>query len=130
VILDTSAILAVLLRELGCEGLLRHIAEAQMVGVGAPTVVETAMVLSARIRKNSRVLLNEFLREAEVEIIPFTRDHYEIAVDAFERHGKGRYSAALNFRLDDLQGPPKPHLARAPLLIVCVPIPIHQPGIS
>ena len=96
-ILDTSAILAVLLREPGCEGLLRHIAQAQMVGVGAPTVVETAMVLSARIRKNSRVLLNEFLREAEVEIIPFTRDHYEIAVDAFERYGKGRHSAALNF---------------------------------
>jgi ribonuclease VapC len=27
----------------------------------------------------------------------FTRDHYEVAVDAFERYGKGRHSAALNF---------------------------------
>jgi len=68
-----------------------------MVGAGAPTVVESALVLSSRIRRNSRVLLNEFLREAEVEIIPFTRDHYDVAIDAFERYGKGRHAAALNF---------------------------------
>ena len=68
-----------------------------MVAAGAPTLVETALVLSSRMRKNARALLNEFLREAEVEIISFTRDHYEAAVDAFERYGKGRHSAALNF---------------------------------
>ena len=96
-ILDSSAILAVLLREPGCEGLLRHVTEAPMVAAGAPAVVETALVLSSRIRRNSRVLLNEFLREAEVEIIPFTRDHYDVAIDAFERYGKGRHAAALNF---------------------------------
>jgi ribonuclease VapC len=97
VILDASAILAVLLREPGCEDLLRLIAESQVVAAGAPTLVETALVLSSRMRKNARVLLSEFLREAEVEIISFTRDHYEVAVDAFERYGKGRHSAALNF---------------------------------
>jgi ribonuclease VapC len=97
VILDASAILAVLLREPGCEDLLRLITESQVVAAGAPTLVETALALSARMRKNARVLLNEFLREAEVEIISFTRDHYEVAVDAFERYGKGRHSAALNF---------------------------------
>jgi ribonuclease VapC len=97
VILDASAILAVLLREPGCEDLLRLITESQVVAAGAPTLVETALVLSSRMRKNARVLLNEFLREAEVEIISFTRDHYEVAVDAFERYGKGRHSAALNF---------------------------------
>jgi ribonuclease VapC len=96
-ILDASAILAVLLREPGCEDLLRLITESQVVAAGAPTLVETALVLSSRMRKNARALLNEFLREAEVEIITFTRDHYEVAVDAFERYGKGRHSAALNF---------------------------------
>jgi ribonuclease VapC len=97
VILDASAILAVLVREPGCEDLLRLIAESHVVAAGAPTLVETALVLSSRMRKNARALLNEFLREAEVEIISFTRDHYEVAVDAFERYGKGRHSAALNF---------------------------------
>ncbi len=33
----------------------------------------------------------------EVEVIPFTAEHYEVAVDAFERFGKGRHPAALNF---------------------------------
>jgi len=97
VILDASAILAVLLREPGCEGLLRHIAESPVVAAGAPTLLEAALVLSSRMRRNAGVLLNEFLREADVEIISFTRDHYEVAVDAFERYGKGRHSAALNF---------------------------------
>ena len=96
-ILDASAILAILLREPGCEDLLRLIAESRVVAAGAPTLVETALVLSSQMRKNARVLLNEFLREAEVEIISFTRDHYEVAVDAFERYGKRRHSAALNF---------------------------------
>ena len=41
------------------------------------------------MRRNAGVLLNEFLREADVEIISFTRDRYEVAVDAFERYGKG-----------------------------------------
>ena len=95
-ILDASAILAVLLREPACEDLLRLITESQVVAAGAPTLVETALVLSSRV-PNARVLLNEFLREAEVENISFTRDHYEVAVDAFERYGKGRHSAALNF---------------------------------
>jgi ribonuclease VapC len=97
VILDASAILAVLLREPGCEDLLRLITESQVIAAGAPTLVETALVLSSRMRKDARALLSEFLREAEVEIISFTRDHYEVAVDAFERYGKGRHSAALNF---------------------------------
>ena len=68
-----------------------------MVAAGAPTLLEAALVLSSRMRRNAGVLLNEFLREADVEIISFTRDHYEVAVDAFERYGKGRHSAALNF---------------------------------
>jgi len=97
VILDASAILAILLREPASEGLLRHITDSPVVAAGAPTLLETALVLSSRMRKNARVLLNEFLREAEVEIISFTRDHYEVAVDAFERYGKGRHSAGLNF---------------------------------
>jgi len=41
--------------------------------------------------------LNEFLREAEVEVIPFTRDHYDVALDAFARFGRGRHAAGLNF---------------------------------
>ena len=96
-ILDTSAILAVMLPEPGWEQLFQRLKDAPVVAVGAPTLLETAMILSSRLRRDPRPLLNEFLREAEVEVIPFGREHFEVAVDAFERYGKGRHPAALNF---------------------------------
>jgi len=97
VILDASAILSVILGDTDSERMLRDLSEAPILAVGAPTLVETAIVLTSRLRRDARPLLNEFLREAEVEVIPFERDHYEVAVDAFQRYGKGRHPAALNF---------------------------------
>lgn len=96
-ILDASAILAMILAEPGSQDLIRRVGESPVIAVGAPTLVETAMVLSSRLRRDARPLLNEFLREAEVEVIPFTRDHYEVAMDAFARYGRGRHAAGLNF---------------------------------
>jgi ribonuclease VapC len=97
VILDSSAILAVILTEPGYERILRRVYDAPIAAVGAPTVLEAAMVLSSRLGLDARPILNEFLRAAEVEVISFTRDHYEVAVDAFQRYGKGRHPARLNF---------------------------------
>jgi len=96
-ILDASAILAMILAEPGSQDLIRRVGESPVVAVGAPTLVETAMVLSSRLKRDPRPLLNEFLREAEVEVIPFTRDHYDVALDAFARFGRGRHAAGLNF---------------------------------
>ena len=96
-ILDASAILSVILADPDSGQILQQLSDAPILGVGAPTLAETAIVLSSRLRRDPRALLNEFLREAEVEVIPFGRDHYDLAVDAFERFGKGRHAAALNF---------------------------------
>jgi len=96
-ILDSSAVVAVMLAEPGYERILERIGSAERVGIGAPTTVETAMVLSARWRQDARRQLLDFLREAEAEIVPFGIEHFEAAVDAFLRYGKGRHAAALNF---------------------------------
>ena len=96
-ILDASAILSILLEEPGHDRLVRQINSASITAVGAPTLVESAMVLTARLGRDAHPLLNQFLREAEVEVIPFTREHFDIAADAFRRYGKGRHPAALNF---------------------------------
>jgi ribonuclease VapC len=96
-VLDTSAIISILLREPGSEELIGCISRGAIVIVGAPTVVETAIVLSAKLKRDARPIVDGFLREAEVEVIPFSREHYEIAVEAFQRYGKGRHPAALNF---------------------------------
>jgi ribonuclease VapC len=96
-VIDSSAIVAVMLRQPGWEHLVQVIEGAEFVAVGAPTLCETAMVLTSRLGGDPRAKLERFLGEAEVEVIPFTAEHYEVAVSAFLRFGKGRHPAALNF---------------------------------
>jgi len=96
-ILDSSAILAAFLEEPGYGGILDQISSAQTVGVGSPTFVETAIVLSSKMHRDARPQLNEFLREAGAELIPMGPEHIDAAVDAFLKFGKGRHPAALNF---------------------------------
>ena len=96
-ILDTSAIIRAVVREPGYERIFERMSAAPMLAVGAATLLETAMVLSSKLVREPRQQLRRFLREMEIEVIPFTAEHYEVAVDAFERFGKGRHPAALNF---------------------------------
>jgi ribonuclease VapC len=74
-ILDSSAIVAVMLAEPGYEEIRERIGAAEILGVGAPTVVESGIVLSARIGRDARPELNEFLRVADAEVIPFGLEH-------------------------------------------------------
>jgi ribonuclease VapC len=97
VILDTSAIIRAVVREPGYELIFERMSAAPMLAVGAATLLETTMVLSSKLVREPRQQLRRFLREMEVEVIPFTAEHYEVAADAFERFGKGRHPAALNF---------------------------------
>jgi len=96
-VLDSSAIIAIILKEPDYERLARAIEIAKVVVVGAPTLLETSMVLSTRLRQDSRLLLSAFLRSVEAEIVPFTEEHLDVAVEAFLRFGRGRHPAALSF---------------------------------
>jgi ribonuclease VapC len=96
-ILDSSAIVAIMLAEPGHQEIRERIGAAEIIGVGAPTVAESGIVLSARIGRDARPELNEFLRVADAEVIPFGLEHFHAALDAFLRFGKGRHPARLNF---------------------------------
>src|SRR5215216_4860816 len=96
-ILDTSAIVAILIKEAAFEKLLDGIAAADFVAVGSPTVLECAMVMTSRVTQDARVIVGGLLRKMNVEIIPFTADHFDAAIEAFLRFGRGRHPAALNF---------------------------------
>ncbi|RCW39529.1 ribonuclease VapC [Halopolyspora algeriensis] len=96
-IIDSSAIVAILLKEDGHERLQERIVQASEVGVGAATVVETGIVLVARMGVRGKTLLARFLQEGGIEVVPMTQDHWWIAVDAYERFGKRRHPAGLNF---------------------------------
>ena len=96
-VLDSSAIIAIELREPGFERLLDRIGGANAVIIGVPTMFETVIVLSRRRGQNARSWLRGFLRSVEAEAVPFTEEHLDAAVDAFLRFGKGRHRAELNF---------------------------------
>ncbi len=115
-ILDTSAIVAILFREPGWETLLDKLAAATGPAAGAPTLTETAIVVSARIKRDSRALIARFLMEGSIGAVPFGDEHYGAAVDAWLRFGKGRHRAALNF--GDCMAYATAKLADQPLLCV------------
>ena len=96
-ILDSSAIVAILLREPGHQKILDTLAAAEVIRAGAPTLAETGIVLSARMGVIGKTLLARFVAEAGLSVVPFGSEHWQIAVDAFGRYGKGRHPAALNF---------------------------------
>lgn len=97
-IVDSSALLAVLLREPGWDVVLGKLATARTpIGIGAPTVAEAGLVLTARLGRDGRSLLARFVREAGIVVVPFGEEHARAAIEAFARFGKGRHPAALNF---------------------------------
>lgn len=96
-IVDSSAILAIVFAEPTATGLLRAIAEAPRLGIGAPTLVETGMVLTGRLGPEGRTLLARWHQQLDLEVLAFSEQHHGVALDAFRRFGKGRHPAALNF---------------------------------
>ena len=96
-IVDSSALVAILLQENGFRVFSRAIADAQTKRVAAPTLLEATMVMVGRKQEGGPALLDDLLRAAQIETVPFTRDHAAVAREAFLRYGKGRHRAGLNF---------------------------------
>ena len=115
-ILDTSAIIAVLFREPTVAALLDRMREAAVRGVGTPTLVEAGAVLTARAGEPAIAWLHRFLQEFEVNVIPFEAAHWQEAVAAYNQFGRGRHPAALN--LGDCFSYAAARLAGRPLLCV------------
>jgi len=114
VILDSSALVAIILEEPGYLLLLSKIKTAPVTGIGAPTLVETLIVLTARLRGDATPALKELIEALEAEVIPFSEEHSGVALRAYLKFGKGRHPAALNF--GDCLSYATASLARQPLL--------------
>jgi ribonuclease VapC len=95
-ILDTSAILAVLFQEPSHDELLEHLATATTICCGTPTLTEAGIVLGSRLGCQQHCV-QRFGQEFNIQIISFEQEHYREAVRAYERYGKGRHPAGLNF---------------------------------
>lgn len=113
-ILDSSSVLAVLFEEEGHELLVDTLEEAKVVGIGAPTLVETGMVAVKAFDLHGRSLVSQFLENWNVVVVPFDDRHVRAALDAFIRYGKGRHPARLN--LGDCMAYATAKIADVPLL--------------
>lgn len=96
-IVDTSALVSLVLEEPRRESLFQKIDNADVVFVGAPSALEAAMVLSGPLKRDVRPVIAAMLRRMQAEVVPFTEEHFETAISAFLRFGKGRHPAGLNF---------------------------------
>ena len=96
-VLDSSAILAILLDEPERPRFTRLIEEDPTRLVSAATLVEVSIVIESRKGEAGRRLLERFLELSAAEIVPVMADQAGHACEAFRRWGKGRHPAGLNF---------------------------------
>lgn len=96
-VIDTSALVAILEQEEEAGALAGAIASDPVCLVSAASVVETGLVLFARHGEPGARKLDELLRESQIEVVRVTVEHARLAREAFALFGKGRHPAKLNF---------------------------------
>ncbi len=96
-IVDSSALLALVFREPEAVRIGEAVAGAKRLGIGAPTLTETGIVLGHRLGPDSELLLARLVEGLELAVVPFTAAHGREARRAFLRFGRGRHAASLNF---------------------------------
>jgi ribonuclease VapC len=97
VIVDTSALLAVLFGEKDAEDYARAISEADICRISAATFVEVSVVVESQTGDAGSRQWDSFFRTAGISIEPVTEEHAHAARQAWSDFGKGRHLAGLNF---------------------------------
>jgi len=97
VVIDTSALVAILLDEPERHRFNQQIAADAVRLLSAATLVETAIVLTSRKGPRAQAELDLYVAKAALEIVPVRAEHAAIACDAYRLYGKGRHPAGLNF---------------------------------
>lgn len=96
-VIDTSAILAILLGEVEADQFIDRIADDPVRLVSAANVFEASMVIEARHGTEAGKELDMFLSQIDADIVPVDAELADVARSAWRRYGKGRHPAALNF---------------------------------
>jgi ribonuclease VapC len=96
-VVDTSAAMAVILGEPGSEELAAYLEDALARLMPTAIRVELGIVIEARLWSAGQDIVDRFLRDARIEIVPIDADLAARAMSGWRRYGKGRHPAALNF---------------------------------
>ena len=96
-IVDSSAILAILFAEPDAAVFAKAMSEADACKISAATFVEVAVVVEAQTQDRGSRQLDAFLRRAGFVIEPVTEEQAHLARQAYSDFGKGRHPAGLYF---------------------------------
>lgn len=96
---DASVITAAMLREPGSDALLLRLKGSLHRSTSPVAVWETTVAITRVLDMAvtaSRVQVHDYPKLAAIEILPITAEIGDLALDAFDRYGKGRHPARLN----------------------------------
>src|SRR5947208_5478065 len=96
-VIDTSAILAILQREPERRSFVDAIESADSTRMSVASFVESSIVIESRYGAEGLLDLDRFISRASIELIPVDQEQGQLARSAFSRFGKGRHRAGLNY---------------------------------
>ncbi len=96
-ILDTSALIAILAQEADSELYIQALSRSARCRISAANFVELSMVIEAQFGADVLRQCDALLRRAAIVIEPVTVEHAHVARQAFHDFGRGRHPAGLNF---------------------------------
>src|SRR5687768_2841087 len=96
-VIDSSALLALILAEPEMEAFAGIVAKAPIVRLSAASYVESSMVLAMRKSTQRQDVLDAYLERYEIHIEPVTAGQAILASHAFRIYGKGIHKARLNY---------------------------------
>lgn len=97
IVVDTSALMAILDKEPDANLYANAIAEADSPLISAATLVELNIVMLNRHGIKAAQIVDKLIQEGGFQVESFTIQHSEFARDAYARYGKGQHSAGLNY---------------------------------
>jgi len=96
-VIDTSALLAILLNEPERRAFNEAIEAAESRVMSAATFVEVSMVVESRFGSGGIRDLDLFIERAGIELVSVDSKQAHVARRAFSQFGKGRHQAGLNY---------------------------------
>lgn len=96
-IVDTSAVLAVLFGEADARRFAEAIASAETCRMSAASFLEAAITVDSQAGAGAGRQLDAFVKRAGLVIEPVTLEQAELGRQAYFDFGKGRHPAGLNF---------------------------------
>jgi len=95
-VVDTSALVAILKVEPDASTLLSRLGNSGANRIATATLLEAQMVVISQLNEAGLAELELLMNRAQIQVVPFNADHMHWALHGWRHFGKGRHKAALN----------------------------------